>query len=399
MNITKLHLKNREIVLIGTAHISRESIEEVQQTIQQYAASGSLTMLCIELDSERLTAMTQKEHWEKLDIAKIFREGKGFLFIANLILASFQRRTGSNIGVQPGEEMKCALETAQSLSIPFSLCDRNVQITLRRAWIVCGFWNKCKLLASLIATALSNEKMNEEEIEKLKNTNELDSMMDSLATYLPPVKKTLIDERDYYLAANIWTAVPEEAGGTQIAVVGAGHIAGICTHLEKMAAGTEVCDVEPLNTIPQKSFLSSVIGWLFPLVLVGLIVAGFFRAGTDVSITMIIRWILWNGSLAALGTLIALGHPLSILTSFFGAPIATINPFIGIGIFSGLVEVTVRKPQVHDAQTIATDISSIKGIYRNRIGRALLVFLFSSLGGAIGNFISIPALASLLTAK
>jgi pheromone shutdown-related protein TraB len=295
--------------------------------------------------------------------------------------------------------MKAALETAKELGIPYGLCDREIQITLRRAWARCGLWSKCKLLASLLSSALTTEKMSQEEIENLKNRNELDGMMDELSSYLPKVKETLIDERDRYLAAKIWSTgidVRAEAGLKQIAVVGAGHMKGIKTHLEKIFANEESADVSALNDIPPPGFLSKAAGWLIPLVIVALIVVGFIQAGAGVSLNMLLRWVLWNGSLAALGTLIALGHPLSILVSFIGAPVATINPFIGVGIFSGVTEATIRKPRVGDAENIAEDVGSLKGIYRNRITRALLVFFLSSIGGMIGNFISIPSLAGLL---
>jgi pheromone shutdown-related protein TraB len=328
-------------------------------------------------------------------VIKVFKEGKGFLLMANLVLAGFQRRMGDELGVKPGEEMKTAVETAKELGIPYSLCDREVQTTLRRAWSRCGLWSKCKLLASLFSSAFSTEKLSEKEIEDLKSRNELDGMMAELADYLPKVKETLIDERDRYLAAKIWENGAQN-GGRQLAVVGAGHLMGIKTHLEKIAAGEENADVTELDAIPPASALSRAAGWLFPALIAAFIILGFFRSGAGVSIEMLIRWVLLNGSLAALGALIAMGHPLSILVSFLGAPIATINPFIGVGLFSGIVEATVRKPRVKDTQSISEDIGSIKGIYRNRITRALLVFFLSSIGGAIGNFIAIPFLASLL---
>jgi pheromone shutdown-related protein TraB len=219
-------------------------------------------------------------------------------------------------------------------------------------------------------------------------------MMAELSGYLPPVKTTLIDERDRYLAAKIWQS---SASAERIAaVVGAGHLQGLRSHLERLSRGEEDEDVEDLNGIPPRSFLSRAAGWLFPLIIVLLIGAGFFRAGTDVSLSMLLRWVLLNGSLAALGAVAALAHPLSVLVSFVGAPIATINPFIGVGLFSGVVEAALRKPRVSDAQNIARDVGSVKGIYRNRISRALLVFFLSSLGGAVGNFIAIPSLAGLL---
>ena len=390
---------NREIILIGTAHVSRESIEEVSRVIREERPD----LVCVELDQGRYSAMEGKDNWERLNISKVFKEGKGFLLIANLVLSCFQRRMGDELGVKPGEEMKTAVLTAEELGIPCRFCDREVQITLRRAWARCGLWNKCKLLSSLIAGAFSTEKLSEAEIENLKKASELDGMMAEMAKYLPPVKSTLIDERDRYLAAKIWQSVSSgeivqnSSGGLRAAaVVGAGHLQGIKLQLEKIAAGECSSDVKDLNTIPAKSFLSKSAGWIVPIIIAGLIAAGFLRSGEKAGFTGLLEWMLLNGSLAALGTLIALGHPLSALVSFVGAPIATINPFIGVGFFSGIVEVSLRKPRVEDAQNITADISSVRGIYRNRISRALLVFFLSSLGGAIGNFISIPSLAGLL---
>jgi pheromone shutdown-related protein TraB len=402
-NSMRIPLGGREINLIGTAHVSRESIDEVSQVIREEKPD----VVCVELDQGRYGSITQKEDWERLDVSKVFKEGKGFLLIANLVLAGFQRRLGNELGVKPGEEMKTAVETAVELGIPYKLCDREVQTTLRRAWARCGLWSRSKLLASLLSSVFVTEKFTPEEIENLKNHSELDGMMAELAGYLPGVKATLIDERDRYLAAKIWEALtavpgasaagdPARGPGRAVAVVGAGHIQGIKTHLEKLAAGEESPDVAGLELIPAPGLLSKVAGWIIPVLIVVLIALGFFRAGAGVSLAMLLRWVLWNGSLAALGTLIALGHPLSVIVSFLGAPVATISPFIGVGFFSGITEASVRKPRVSDAQTISADVASLRGIYRNRISRALLVFFLSSLGAVIGNFISIPALAGLL---
>jgi pheromone shutdown-related protein TraB len=395
-NSVTLNLKGREIILIGTAHVSRESINEVSRVIRETKPR----VVCVELDQGRYNSISQKENWETLDIAKVFREGKGFLLIANLVLAGFQRRLGNELGVRPGEEMKTAVETAGELGIPYALCDREVQTTLRRAWARCGLWSKCKLLASLLSSAFTTEKLSEAEIENLKNHNELDGMMSDLSAYLPGVKETLIDERDRYLAAKIWIAGSAEGSGESphrtTAVAGAGHIPGIKAHLEKMAAGEETAEVADLDLVPPPGFLSKAAGWIIPVLIAALIAAGFIGAGADVSFAMLRNWLLWNGSLAALGCLIALGHPLSILASFLGAPIGTLSPFIGVGLFSGLTEAWIRKPRVSDTEHITEDLTSLKGIYRNRITKALLVFFLSTLGGAVGNFISIPALAGLL---
>ena len=377
----------KTIILIGTAHVSKESIEEVRSVILEEKPD----MVCIELDKGRYDSMNNNA-WDKLDVAKVLKEGKGFLLMANLVLAGFQRRLGSELGVKPGEEMKAALETAKESGIPHSLCDREVQITLKRAWSRCGLWNKSKLLSSLLASAFTTEKLSEEEIENLKNRSELDGMMNELAAFLPPVKETLIDERDRYLAAKIWSS----GGERPLAVVGAGHMDGIKSHLEKIAAGEEDPDVEFLNQIPSKGIFSRILPWIIPALIVGLLAYGIFKNGAVSSLSLMLRLLFWNGGLAALGTLLAFGHPLSIIVSFFGAPVATLNPFLGVGLFSGLTEVTMRKPRVTDAETINDDIGSLKGIYRNRITRALLVFFLSSIGGIAGNFIAIPSIAGQL---
>jgi pheromone shutdown-related protein TraB len=406
MDNNSLHitLNGRDITLIGTAHISRGSIEEVDRIIREEKPG----MVCVELDQGRYNSITQKDSWENLNVSKILKEGRGFLLIANLVLAGFQRRMGSELGVKPGDEMKTAIQTSDELGIPFRLCDREVQTTLRRAWARCGLWSKCKLLASLLAGAFSTEKLTQEEIEYLKNSSELDGMMAELAGYLPAVKETLIDERDLYLAAKIWIAANEiETAGGQPAqavkaqsrvavVVGAGHLQGIKLHLEKIASGEVSSDVSRLDLIPPSKPVAKVLGWIIPIAILSLFVTGFFRAGPALSLVMLLRWILWNGSLAALGAIIALGHPLVILLSFLGAPITSLNPFIGIGLIGGLLQAALRKPRVIDTQTLSEDVSSLKGIYRNRITRALLVFFLAGLGSSIGSFVSIPAIAGLL---
>lgn len=387
-NRSRLILGEREIILVGTAHVSRESVEEVARVVRE----ESPDRVCVEIDAGRYKSMTEQDDWEKLDVAKVLKEGKGFLLMANLVLSSFQRRLGQGLGVKPGDEMKKAIETANELGIPYSFCDREVQITLKRAWAKCGFWSKSKLMAALASSALSTEKLDESEIEALKDKNELDGMMAQLADYLPKVKETLIDERDRYLAAKIWSS----DGRRIVAVIGAGHMDGVKTHLARLSGGGVSADVTDLDLVPTPSRWSAVAPWLIPALLVALIAAGFLHAGAGVSLNMMLKWMLLNGSLAALGAAVALGHPLTILVSFFGAPIATINPFIGVGLFSGVAEASLRKPRVSDVQNLSDDVTSVKGFYRNRVTRALLVFFLSSLGGMIGNFISIPYLTSLI---
>ena len=385
-----LELAGRRIVLIGTAHVSRESVDEAVAAI----ANEQPDMVCVELDENRWRSMTSPDAWEKTDIIKIIKDGKAFLLLATLALSAFQKRMGMDSGVKPGEEMIAAVRAAEAAGIPYAFCDRDVQTTLRRAWGRSNFWNKSKLMAQLIASAFGTEKPDAAEIEKLKNKSELDQMMNELAEYLPSVKETLIDERDRYLAARIWSST----GQRIVAVIGAGHADGVVSWLERMAGSSSgspaSTDVSDLETIPPPGIIARSAGWLVPALIVGLIVAGFFTSGAEASLNLVVRWILLNGSLAAIGALLCLAHPLTIIVSFLAAPIGTLNPLVAVGLFSGVTEAWLRKPRVSDFQSLSSDVATLKGFYSNKVTHILLVFFLSSMGGAIGNFIALPILAS-----
>ena len=383
-NIKTLHFNDREIILVGTAHISKESMEEVDKTVRDTLPD----CVAVELDEQRYESIKSPEAWKNLDIVKVLKEKRGFIMLANLVLGSFQRRMGADVGVKPGDEMRSALTVSEELGIPVAMVDRPIQTTLRRAWAKNSLWGKLKLLSALFAAAFEKEEISAEQIESLKSSNEMDSMMDELAGYLPTVKEVLIDERDRYLAAHIWNC----KGKKVLAVLGAGHLPGVEKFLNGIASGEKNCDTADIEEVPAAGAGAKIAGWIFPVLLIVLIAAGFFTGGVKTSFDMLISWVLWNGSLAALGTLLALGHPLAIITGFVGAPLGTLNPFLAVGLFTGLVQAWVRKPKVEDMEHLADDASSLKGLYKNRIGRVLLVFFLSSLGGSIGNFIAVPAL-------
>jgi pheromone shutdown-related protein TraB len=384
--LRRVELKDRTVLLAGTVHISQESTLEVRRLIEEEKPGR----VCVEIDEGRYRSMSQEKGWESLDIGKVLKEGKGFLLMANLALAGFQRRMGAGIGGKPGDEMLAAVKSAQEAGIPYTFCDREVQVTLKRAWSKSGFWNRSKLLASLVESAFSNEKLTEAEIEKLKEKNELDSMMAELASFLPSVKEVLIDERDRFLASRIFLA-PESL---VLAVVGAGHLDGIEAWLKRLDAGEASPDTTDIESSPPPSKAGKIAGWAIPAIIVGLIVLGFFKSGTGASLDMLLRWVLLNGSLAALGSALCLAHPLTILFSFVMAPVATLNPFVGVGLFAGLAEAFLRKPRVSDLENLATDVTSLKGFYKNRVTKILMIFFLSSIGGMIGNFVALPFLAS-----
>ena len=386
--ITRLSLADREIILLGTAHVSRESIEDARRMIREERPDE----VFIEIDAARYKSLTEKGTWENLNLTQVLKSGRGFFLLANLVLSSFQKKLGSDLGVSPGEEMLAAIREAEASQIPFTFCDRDIQITLRRAWGKSSFWGKNKILAVMLSSVFSNEKLDEAEIEKLKQKNAMQSMLEELAEFLPSVKEVLIDERDRYIATRIFAGRAKK----NLAVIGAGHAEGIVRNLRALQEKTLSPELSSLEALPPKGRLARLLPYLIPAIILGLIVAGFFRHGLSLSLAMLWKWILVNGTLSALGALAALAHPLTIAASFVAAPITSMNPTIGVGIFSGLIELALRKPRVTDFESLPRDLLSVRGFFKNRITHILLVFFFSSLGSAIGTFIGIPYLTSLL---
>ena len=388
-----LTLNGRTITLIGTAHISQDSINEVTEAIKTQKPD----CVAIELDQKRCDSIKNPDSWRQLDIIKVLKRGEGFLLLANLVLASFQKRMGQNVGVRPGDEMVAAMKVAEELNIPTTMVDRPIQTTLRRAWAKNSLWGKCKLLSAMISSAFTSEKISSEEIEELKNNSEMDSMMKELSDYMPTVKEVLIDERDKYLASHIW----ESEGSNIIAVLGAGHLPGVQAYLEKIAAGQESTDTTEIANIPSKTLGAKIKGWIIPAIIIILIGMGFYFGGRNKGTELVLSWVLWNGALSAIGSIIAAAHPLTILVSFIGAPITSLCPFVGVGFLTGITQAFICKPKVKDIEDLSTDAGSLKGFYKNRVLKVLLVFILSSLGSSIGTFVSgadiISKLSSIIT--
>ena len=379
-----LSFGERTITLVGTAHVSAESVAEVESTIRELKPDS----VAIELDEKRADSIRNKDKYSNLDIVKVLKRGEGFLLLANLVLSSFQRRMGQNVGVNPGDEMLAAMRVADELGIPSVMADRAIQVTLKRAWAKNSLWGKCKLLATLLSSAFSREDMSAQDIENIKEKNEMDSMMNELADYMPVVKEVLIDERNVYLAQHIW----DSPGKSVVAVLGAGHLQGVVENLEKLAAGGEqakaiTASIAEIDVVPKKSAGAKLLGWVIPVAIVALIVSGFIYGGTQLGTKMIKSWVLWNGICAAALTLLAAGHPITIIAAFVSAPITSLCPFIGCGFVTALVQAFVCKPKVRDMETLQDDVT-FTGFYRNRILRILLIFVLSSLGSSVATFIS-----------
>ena len=374
--------EGKRIVLVGTAHISASSVRDVQEVLERERPDT----VCVELCASRLSALRDPDSWQRMDIFKVIREGKTFLLLANLMMSSFQRKLGAQLGVQPGAEMLEAVRIAEAQGAELVLADRDVRTTLQRTWRKLGFWSRIKILGQLLVGMVSREEIEESEIEKLKQEDALAEAMEGLASQSPVVKQVLIDERDQFLAERI-----RQAPGSQIvAIVGAGHLGGIQQEL------TRSHDLDALNDLPLPGKLGRTLKWGIPGVIIGLILYGFLTVDADVSLEMVQRWFLINGILSALGSAFVLAHPLTILSAFVAAPFTSLNPMIAAGWVAGLVEAFLRKPQVHDFAALRDDILTLGGFWRNKITRILLVVVFANLGSSIGTLLGGFAIASLL---
>lgn len=377
-----LEYDDKQVILVGTAHVSRESAQQVRQVIQE----ENPDTVCVELCQSRYQSIRQKERWQETDIIKIIREKKSFLLLSNLLLASFQKRIAKKLDVKPGQEMITAIETADEMDAEIHLADRDIRTTLSRTWRAMGLWSKIKLLFQLMLSLGEVEEIKEEDIEKMKNEDVLETLLAEVGKALPVLKDILIDERDQYLAKKIRTA----PGQKIVAVVGAGHVPGIKKYWNKDV------DIRALEQLPPKSHTAGVLKWLIPGAIMAMFIAGFFYGGAQAGQDMIIWWIAANGILAGIGATIALAHPVTIVTSMLAAPLTSLNPMIAAGWVAGLVEAFSRKPKVKDLEKLPEDILSVRGFWRNKVTRILLVVVFTNLGSSIGTFVAFPVIVKLL---
>ncbi len=385
--LTVVRTRTKEIYLVGTAHVSEESTREVATAIDTFQPDS----VSIELDKGRYTALTKGQDWSNLTISKVLKSGKGLFMLANLALSSFQNSIGKDLA-PPGSEMKVAAEEAEKRNIPFFFADREVAITLKRAWGLSSFWNKLKLMSLLIGSVFSKNDLSPEEIEALKERGALGGMMDELAENLPKVKEVLIDERDRYLSHNIYHTPGEKI----VAVIGAAHAPGIVEWMKKFDQeeedGQSPESLESIEVIPPPSKIGKVLKWAIPLTIVSIIVYGFASAGWEKGFSNFMAWVIANGIFSGIGAIISLAHPITTIVTVLAAPFTSLNPTIGVGIVSGIVEGWLRKPQVEDFENLKRDTQSIRGFYRNRFTHALIVFFLTSLGSAIGTIVALPYL-------
>jgi pheromone shutdown-related protein TraB len=375
-NTHRLTFQDKEITLIGTAHVSRESADLVGQVIEEEKPDT----VCIELCQSRYQSIIQKNRWQNTDLLKVIKEKKAFLLLSNLMLVYFQKKIGQKLGINPGEEIMRAIQAAEAIGAHIHLADRDIRTTLSRAWRLMGLWTKIKLLAQFVTSLGELDAIKEEDIEKMKNKDVLETLLSEIGESFPEMRRILIDERDQYLAHKIKTA----SGKKIVAVVGAGHVPGVQRYWKKPV------NVALLDQMPPKGKFLGVLKWGIPALIAALIILGFFTAGTTAGTHMIKWWILANAILAGLGAAIALGHPLTILSAVAASPLTSLNPMIAAGWVSGLVEALVGKPKVRDFENLPEDISSLKGFWGNKVTRILLVVVFTNVGSSLGTFVAIP---------
>jgi pheromone shutdown-related protein TraB len=367
--VTRVQVQDRDIYLVGTAHLSKESVEDVRMTIEQVRPEA----ICVELCKARHQTMTQADNWRKMDIFKIIRQKKAVFLLAQLVLSSFYRRLGQKLGIQPGAEMLEGIHLAEQTGATLVLADRDIDITLKRVWGYLGFWNKLKLAMQMMMSIFLTEKIDTDMIEQLKKQDQLEAIMAEFAQRFPEIKRRLIDERDTYLAQKIRTA----PGKIVVAVVGAGHVEGIRSQIH------EDHSLDELTKLPPKSIWPKVFGWGIPALIVGLI-AWSFTHSTRQGIENIYIWILVTGGFAALGAGLAFAHPLTILASFFAAPVTTLHPLIAVGWVAGVVQAFFKRPKVSDLEDLPLAIESFKGFWTNPVTRILLIIVLSNVGASIG---------------
>ncbi|TGL58994.1 TraB/GumN family protein [Leptospira sarikeiensis] len=372
--IRSLELNGSQIIILGTAHISQKSIDEVSRIIQEEKPDT----VCVELCASRMRSVQDPDHWKKLDIFKVFKERKMWLLLSSLILSSFQKKLGHG-NIRPGDEMRKAIDEGNKIHAKIVPVDREISTTLKRAWWNVGFWSRMFLFSTLVSSLIAKEEISPEKIEEMKSDDVLKDLFSQLPSRYQSVKNVIIDERDSYLAQRIRE---QAAVGKKIfAVVGAGHLEGIMKNI------SEDRNIEHLDILPTKGFWDIVRPLLFPAIIISAFTALYWFGGKEEGQEFLVRWILVKGGLAALGAIIALAHPISILLAFIAAPIGNFNPIIKPGWVAALSESWFRKPLVEDFEKLGEDTETFSGYWKNKVTRIFLVFMLPQLGSSIGTFI------------
>lgn len=380
--IVELERDGTHFTLLGTAHVSRASVAAVEALIEAHDYDA----VAVELCEGRYQALRDPDALAKLDLIRVIREGKVGLVAANLALSSYQRRLAEQLGVEPGAEMRAAIQAAEAKSTAVWRIDRDVGTTLRRAHAAVGFWQKLTLSSGLVASLFVDEKVDEAEIEKLKQGDLLESSFHEFAKRSEPLYRALIAERDSYMGAALRQQAEDSRPRKVLAVVGAGHLQGLAEKLASDATAPAAQRAD-LDRLPPPGRWGTWIGLLVAAFVLGGFIYGFSQ-GTEVGTDLVLRWVLVTGTLGALGCLAAGGHPLSILGAFVASPLTPLHPALSSGMVSALIETWVRRPTVADFAHLRDDVGTLRGWWRNRVARVLLNFFLTSFGTALGVYVA-----------
>lgn len=368
--------------LLGTAHVSRTSAE----TVARLAQSGDYDAISVELCESRHQALTGDRRWTDMNLFKILREGKAGMVMASLALSGYQRRIADQLGIEPGAEMKAAIKAAETTGADLQLIDRDLSTTLKRVYRSISLWQRFLLLSGLIGSSFSSEEIAEEDIEKLKQGDLLEATFNEFAEQTPEIYRAIISERDEFMAARLREENGTASGKRVLVVVGAGHLSGLAEQLRNSDEEPAAL-LQKLSVVPRPARWPRIIPWLITVLVLSGFAIGFTRS-PELGWQLVAMWILINGSLAALGALIARGHPLTVISAFIAAPLTSLNPAVAAGMVTGLVEAWIREPKVSDFERLRDDITRFSGWFRNPATRVLLVFFFSNIGSSIGTWVA-----------
>jgi pheromone shutdown-related protein TraB len=370
--------------------VSRTSAEKVKELIE----TGDYDAVAVELCPSRYNSIVDPDALAKMDLFQVIRDGKASMVAASLALGAFQQKAAEQMNIQPGAEMREAIDCAQAAKLPVLLVDREVGTTLKRIYRNVPWWRRMNLVAGLVASVVSSEKVSEEEIERLKEGDILESTFAQFAEQEEDLFLPLIGERDHYMVARLQQEITKHPHENILVVIGAGHLAGMVKRFEEIsAAATSVPDSDADQVIERLDAVPAGMRWLkyFPWLIVALVFLGFgigFSRSPEMGWDLVMDWVLINGGLAAVGALIAAAHPLTVIGAFLAAPLTSLNPTIGAGMVTAGIEVYLRRPKVGDFGKLRADTTTIRGWWRNRVTRTLLVFMFSTIGSAIGTYVA-----------
>lgn len=381
-DVDTIVIGDHTIYLVGTAHVSKESAELAERLILEVKPN----CVAVELCEGRYKSLCEPDRWKNTDIVEVIKNGQSSVLIAQLILAAFQKKLGDQLNIRPGEEMMRAVAAGKEVGATLMLADRNIKTTLKRTWAALGMRSMFTLMNALVMGAFTDKTISEEQINSLKEKKNVDALMAEFTAVFPRIKEPLISERDIYLAEKIQQCV----GPVTVAVVGAGHVPGIKNWLGKSI------DLAPLEIIPPKSWQKRLLAYSIPGSIIALIAYGFTVGGSETGFSMASAWFWATSISAAIGGLIALAHPLTIIACFLVAPFTAINPFLRPGWVGAITEALLCRPRVSDFENVAKDITSVRGVWRNRVSRILLLLVIVNLATLFGALYGVKLIASLL---